>query len=161
MRALLSVPLPYLVLCVVVPLGSAVRLHDIFIRRTTVTPQPDGIVSARWALTLSSAIVVSEELPGEVCSQAVLLQQPHQSARCTTLVFSVRSISGHTILCNPKPLPPFFFTLFLLTLIIALLHLQCNLTFCAYRAALLRLYSRFQSPTHAPEVHLPDRAGLS
>lgn len=56
MSAALSGSLRCLFLCIVVPLGPAVCLHDIFIRRTTMTPQADGILTARWALTLSLTI---------------------------------------------------------------------------------------------------------
>lgn len=61
---------------------------------------------ARWdsVCTLGFDLVfsnfVSEELPGHVCSRAVLLQLP--TGQATALVFSVRFISGHKILCSPK-----------------------------------------------------------
>ena len=58
------------------PLGPAVCLCDIFMCRTTVTPQPDCIVCARWVLTLSLPILSQKSCQGEVCSQAVLLQPP-------------------------------------------------------------------------------------
>lgn len=143
------------------PLGPAVRLHDIFIRRTTMTPQPDGIVSARWASTLSLAILSQKSCQGKCAVKLSSFSHPPVSPLHHTIpAFSVTSILGHAILCSPKPLS-FFFMFLLLTLIIAVLHLQHNLTFCAYRAALLRDYSHFQSSADAPDVYLPGRAGLS
>lgn len=67
-------------ICMAAPSGPAVRPCEIFIRETAVTPQPDGTVPSRGALTLSLVTSLSVELPGEACSQAVLLQ----SALCTT-----------------------------------------------------------------------------
>lgn len=110
---------------------------------TAVTPQPDGIVSARWVLTLSLAILSQKSCQGKCAVKLSSFSHPpvsplHHGAP----VF--RSISGHTILCSPKTLPFlfFFFSFFmflLLTLIIAVLHLQHNLALRAYRPALLRL----------------------
>lgn len=158
-NALLSAPLPCLVLCVAVPLGRTVRLHDIFIRRATVTPQPDGMVSARWALTLSLAILSQKGCQGECALKLSSFSHPPViPLHHTTPVFSVRSISGHTILCSPKPLS--FSVFLLLTVIMAVLHLQHNLNCCACKAALLRLYS-FESSADAPDVYLADRAGHS
>lgn len=166
MIVLLSGPLPCLFLCIVVPLGPAVHLHDIFICWTTMTAQPDGIVSAHSALTLSLAILSQKSCQGK-CALSSFSHLPISPLNQTTPAFSVRSIFlkvwsiflGRTFLCSPKPLS--FFIMCLLTPNIEVLRLQYNLIFCAYRACLLRLDSHFQSSAEAPDVYLPSRAGLS
>lgn len=136
-------PLPCLFLCIVVPLGAAVRLHDIFIcgNRSDPTARWDSLCTLGFDLVFSN--FVSEELPGEVCSQAVLLQPP------TSQPTAPRHSSLQIYFRSHNPLQSqdtafsflffFFFMFLLLTLIIAVLHLQHNLALRAYRPALLRL----------------------
>lgn len=72
----MSGPLPCLFICIRVPFGYAVHLFDIFTRKATMTPQPDGIVSARWALTLSSAILSQKSCQGKCAVNLSLLSHP-------------------------------------------------------------------------------------
>lgn len=69
-------PLSCLFLCVKVPFGPAVCLFDIFIRKATITPQPDGMVSACWALTLSLAILSQKSCQGKCAVKLSFLSHP-------------------------------------------------------------------------------------
>lgn len=138
MNALLSAPLLCVFLCVVVPLGLAVRPHDIFIRRATMTPQPDGKVSARWALTLSLAILSQKSCQGEVCSQIYFRSQSPLQSQDTL----------------------FFYDFLLLTLV-AGLHLQHNLVLigqlcwastAVFRALRLLLMCIYWAERASPEL---------
>lgn len=160
MNALLSAPLLCVFLCVVVPLGLAVRPHDIFIRRATMTPQPDGKVSARWALTLSLAILSQKSCQGEVCSQAVLLQPPDSQPSAPD--HSGRL--GQIYFRSQSPLQSqdtLFFYDFLLLTLVAGLHLQHNLVLigqlcwastAVFRALRLLLMCIYWAERASPEL---------
>lgn len=76
-----------------------------------MTPQPDGIVSAHWALTLSLAILSQKSCQGKCALKLSSFSHlPVSLLHHTIPVISVRSISGHTILCSPKPLSFFYFS---------------------------------------------------
>lgn len=105
---------------------------------------------------LVSTDSVSEELPEEVCSQAVLLQPPiHQPT-----AFPLGQIFFRSHQPQQSQTTAFFNVSVLLTLIIAVLHLQHNVTFYAYRAALLGEYSCFESFAYAPDLCLGEKACL-
>lgn len=126
-----------------------------------MTAQPDGIVSARLASTLSLAILSQKSYQGKCSVNLSSSSHPPVSPlNQTTTAFSGQSIFlGHTFLCCSKPLS--FFIMLLLTATIEVRHLQYNCIFCAYRAGLLRLDSHFQSSADTPDVYLHDRARLS
>lgn len=135
MNALLSVPSPPFFISPLAPLGPAVRLCDIFIRRTAVTPTSrlDIVCTLGFDLVLSN--FVSEELPGEECSQAVLLQSPVAPPH-----FLVSSISGHTHTHTSlqSKATRSFYAFVLLTLIIAAFAALSHMLLLISRAALLR-----------------------
>lgn len=86
----------------------SVCLCDIFICTSTMTPQPDWMACARWAVTLSLAILSQKSCREEVCSQAVFLQ----SAHCSSPLHS--SSSNLFQVTQASAVPRHFFIFFML-----------------------------------------------